>query len=593
MALKRRVESDQVSRVTSRTAADGKPVSTPLGFEPQESELVFGLIGAVGTDLGIVQDTLSGCLENAGYEPPHAIRLSDLLTAYQLTDDNGMSIVLKDSPEDERILTRMKAGNALRREMGRADALALRAVEAIYLERSGGEMPQECKECKQDIKNVSIRRRAYILNSLKNPEEVYTLRRIYGPGFFLIGVFQDETVRKQSLIERIARSRRVSKVAKSRYKECEQKAQELIEKDYFEPGDFGQRLRDTFQLADVFLRLDAKDGRGIETDLERFVGLVLGNVHETPRRDEYLMFLAQAVAARSGSLARQVGAVVASHKGDVLSVGCNDVPAPLGGLYWPDDTDDARDIKFDRDSNDEQKEKSVREVIDHLTRWLLADTTRNEATQLFRDTRLLRFVRKNSNTLKLEELTGELAKILVNWLSEDDTRMKTMTLLKDTRLMNLIEFGRSAHAEMDAIVTAARNGIAIGGSTLYCTTFPCHECAKLIVNAGINKVVYIEPYPKSLALQLHKDAITTDSTTGGKRRVLFEPFAGVGPGRYREFFSLTTTTGTRLERKDKRGIKTKWEIKKAKPRLALLPTSYLDRELIAMRYSGRKRTHGV
>jgi deoxycytidylate deaminase len=156
--------------------------------------------------------------------------------------------------------------------------------------------------------------------------------------------------------------------------------------------------------------------------------------------------------------------------------------------------------------------------------------------------------------------------------------------------MNLIEFGRSAHAEMDAIVTAARNGVAIGGTTLYCTTFPCHECAKLIVDSGIKKVVYIEPYPKSLALQLHKDAITTESTTSGKRKVVFEPFAGVGPGRYREFFSLTTTTGTRLERKDKRGIKTKWEAREAKPRLALLPTSYLDRELIAMRYSGRKRT---
>lgn len=73
--------------------------------------------------------------------------------------------------------------------------------------------------------------------------------------------------------------------------------------------------------------------------------------------------------------------------------------------------------------------------------------------------------------------------------------------------MNVIEFGRDAHAEMEAIL-AARAGISVKGRDLYSTTFPCHNCAKLIISAGINRVVYIEPYPKSLAIELHGDSIS-------------------------------------------------------------------------------------
>jgi len=57
---------------------------------------------------------------------------------------------------------------------------------------------------------------------------------------------------------------------------------------------------------------------------------------------------------------------------------------------------------------------------------------------------------------------------------------------------------------MDAILALARGGeTGIVGSTLYCTNYPCHYCAKHIIAAGINRVVYLEPYEKSLARKLH------------------------------------------------------------------------------------------
>jgi len=54
-----------------------------------------------------------------------------------------------------------------------------------------------------------------------------------------------------------------------------------------------------------------------------------------------------------------------------------------------------------------------------------------------------------------------------------------------------------AHAEANAIGYAARKGIALDGCTLYCTTRPCSECAKLIVASGIRGVVYYEDYRQS------------------------------------------------------------------------------------------------
>ena len=60
------------------------------------------------------------------------------------------------------------------------------------------------------------------------------------------------------------------------------------------------------------------------------------------------------------------------------------------------------------------------------------------------------------------------------------------------------------HAEQNAIIQAARMGVEIEGSTIYCTHQPCVICAKMIVNAGISRVVYGEGYPDEFALEMYK-----------------------------------------------------------------------------------------
>jgi hypothetical protein len=92
-------------------------------------------------------------------------------------------------------------------------------------------------------------------------------------------------------------------------------------------------------------------------------------------------------------------------------------------------------------------------------------------------------------------------------------------------------------------------------------------------------VYYIEPYAKSRAVQLHKDAITASDNEDNKVRFL--PFVGIGPRRFLDLFSLTLGTGESLERKQS-GMKVDWQRASAAPRLQMQPISYLDRETLAM-----------
>lgn len=64
----------------------------------------------------------------------------------------------------------------------------------------------------------------------------------------------------------------------------------------------------------------------------------------------------------------------------------------------------------------------------------------------------------------------------------------------------------AVHAEQNAVIQAARYGINVSGATLYCTHQPCVICAKIIINAGITRVVYKEGYPDEFSLRLFEEA---------------------------------------------------------------------------------------
>ncbi len=68
------------------------------------------------------------------------------------------------------------------------------------------------------------------------------------------------------------------------------------------------------------------------------------------------------------------------------------------------------------------------------------------------------------------------------------------------------ELCRGLHAEQNAIIQAAYHGVEIRGATLYCTNHPCIICSKMIINAGIEKIVYEEGYADVLAKEMLKES---------------------------------------------------------------------------------------
>jgi deoxycytidylate deaminase len=252
------------------------------------------------------------------------------------------------------------------------------------------------------------------------------------------------------------------------------------------------------------------------------------------------MFLAYAASFRSGDLSRQVGAAIVGEGGEVLAVGCNDVPRFGGGLYWPGATDE-RDWKRGIDSNHERRNA------------IIADVARS--------------LESRGNPTNIEDIRS---------------------LLSASQIHDITEYGRAVHAEMDALLSCARVGVSPKGRCIYTTTFPCHNCTRHIVAAGLSRVVYVEPYPKSQATALHGDSIwladqEPQDRQGG--RVIFEPFVGIGARRYIDLFSMKLAPGRPLERKDAATGKTlQWTPHSGtQVRVPLSPISYLERERLAVR----------
>ena len=118
-------------------------------------------------------------------------------------------------------------------------------------------------------------------------------------------------------------------------------------------------------------------------------------------------------------------------------------------------------------------------------------------------------------------------------------------------------------------IVVQKRGTSSKGSTLFCTTFPCHNCTKHILAAGIKKVIYMEPYPKSKAKQLHQNEIEIEKVTPG--RVSFIPFLGISPLRYRDIFQ-------KGKRKGADGTAKRWMSAPPAPMIEANSSAYIDQE---------------
>lgn len=502
--------------------------------ERKSKELVIAFAGPIGSGIRAVKEKYSELLSAAGYQVRH-IKISEYLEEC-LT--KGLLKVLPENLSDkaERYIKLQDAGNELRQIQ--SDILAEYAIKKIAEIRTSEISPKI-----EEVTDYVPVRTAYLIDQLKHQDEVTLLRAVYGNLFYQFGVLSTSARRANRLKADGVPQNRIS---------------ELVERDRKQLEKNGQQLDKALQLADFFLRNDHANVDALEYQIKRANDLIHGFNGISPSREEYGMYVAYASGLRSACLSRQVGASIMNDDGVVIATGRNDVPKAGGGLYGPEDgRSNARCVKLEDAQcfNDLYKRNVVKEIES------LIDAKLGKAvTDLVIDA--------------TDEQKDVLKKLNVRELSKDIADAAHA----DTRLGGLIEFSRSIHAEMDAIVSLAFKGNGrTEGATLFTYTFPCHNCARHIVAAGIKRVYYLEPYEKSLAVQLHGDAIDVDGQPGGLgnsiQRVEFLHFEGVAPRQYLNIFTPSD------ERKDKNGKAVKISVREAEKKIPEYLDDYRQYEL--------------
>ena len=524
----------------------------PLASKPADSgdsrrELVFGFVSPIGCNRDVVEDALRVALCSVEYAV-ETIHVSDLLQPFAPKEN--------PTPHVPEFLTRKKllmdAGDRMRQEFSafvgrepRGDAAALAAVFTIRekrLEKNGSDNVPADAENRMRLTSTPLVSTAFLVNSLKHPDELRLLKRIYGPAFISIGIYVPPEMRKSFLLEEADVDESEHDVALF--------ADKLLARDENGQDDegnivpLGQDTSDAFYTTD-FIVDATKPKHEVVAQLTRLVELIFGDLCLAPSREELGMFIAHAAQVRSGSLARQIGASILRDDGSVVSVGTNEVARPIsGGQYWFEDDHlyAGRDAVYQpRDTSDEFREEMVADLL-----WRL-----DEAGALAEKFS----VRKSAD--ELSETTAEqLRKHRLETLYFNENAP-----LRKAVLRNNLDYVRTVHAEGAAIIDAARHGVPTWRATMFTTTFPCHECARHIVAAGIKEVVYLAPYPKSAVKRLYRDSIQVDPRHHDERKVLFRTFVGVAPSRYLEFFTAVR------ERKSFKGYREKFDLRKESPHL--------------------------
>lgn len=513
-----------------------------------ENELIIGLAGGLGVNFDEVAEELKIALSAAGYHVV-TIRIAESFAAS------------KSTLPFAKCYWKMQYGTKQRQIHGN-DYWGRRAVEKIFFSRP-------------DL-SVKYKKIAYLVRSLKNKAELELLSNVYGRNFISIAIFSDA----ESSLKYLTKKLKLNSIALDT---AEKEMQEIntqlhlgsdqnvdFSRDFlYLDGDDKRKLSDGDILARFLMRKDQEEthpdlkkygqnlfkcysisnffvyqNSNLRQQLRRFCNILFNDPFAEPTYEEYFMFCAQAAAYRSLDLDRQVGAVIVNKEHELVASGFNDVSKVGGGHF------------------------------EHHDHPLLTNTKQNDQRDFLQEF--------DFNHIQLDKIARKIAKKL-HLGSKDESQLRE-------EISGVTEYKRSTHAEMSALLDAARRGIAVRDCTMYVNTYPCHTCTKHIIAAGIRKVVFLHPYTKSRAREMYKTMLRHDAffqdrdANQESKQLLFEPFLGVSPNRY--MIAFANDKETRLE-KDKDGKETgrpiKWSLNDAaisKKLVARPPHSYISREWV-------------
>ncbi|HIF0226743.1 TPA: deaminase [Legionella anisa] len=362
----------------------------------------------------------------------------------------------------------------------------------------------------------------YIIEQIKNVTEYNILSHVYGLNYLQISLFSNEKSRDENLRVKFKNdcvnnlvnytfsphkinffkkhlnediNNLFQDIKKDIYTKFEEQilpdvTHNLIKKDFNEiiasdSNSHGQQVSELFHLSHYFFNLD-ESKIDIAKELNKFISLIVGDHEDYPTQDEFGMSLAFQVSVRSNfPNNRHIGAAILSPYGEVISVAS--IRAPCSS---------SNTTLFDQ-----------YQVQDGYTKF--------------------------KNQIK------EWKKFLKEFEKKKDIDSEEKSKLGDISnfLKDSLDFHPCTHAEIAAIIDAAKLGISVRKSTLYTTTFPCHLCAKEIINAGISKVIYLEAYPKSKNKELYPKLIDFDPSHASSL-LPFSFYSGIGPKRFMYVYSV-------------------------------------------------------
>lgn len=539
---------------------------------PSESkdrrELVFAFVAPLGVDRELVEDCLRTALCSVDYSVEKISVSSQIEEFVTAPSENA-------SPYLARKKRLMDAGDLMRRKFqshfpqggpSRGDAVALAAVTQLRKRRAEINKGREARPSQaalhlpdspetnntnskqnthQEEGQQPLQSTAFLIDSLKHPDEIRLLKRIYGPAFISISIYAPPEMRREFLVTQSdPNSHKTGDTIDT-----------LMNRDESGEDESGKRISLGQDVAEAFYTTDfildsTKQKHEVIEQLTRLIELIFGNLYLTPSRDEMGMFIARASQVRSGSMARQVGAAIMRDDGSLVAVGTNETARPIsGGQYWFEDDHiyHGRDMVYQpRDTSDEFREEMVRDALERLDIAGALSTTYSV------------YSTSETDGSRVEKADAQALR---------DSRIKQLYyldqgVLRKALLRDNIDYVRAVHAEAAAIISAACHGVRTLGTRMLTTAFPCHECARHIVAAGIKEVVYLAPYPKSAVKRLYKDSILVDPSQPNTEKVIFRTFVGVAPTRYLEFFSVV------VDRKEKeRGTRIRFDFRTRPPAL--------------------------
>jgi len=472
-----------------------------------ENELIIGLAGGLGVDFDEVAETLESALKKAGYHVV-TIRIAANFTPR------------KNDSKFAECYWKMQYGTKQRQINGN-DYWAKKAIEKIFYLRP---------ELSYNHKKI-----AYLVRSLKNKEELELLSNVYGRNFMSIAIFSDAELSLKYIDKKLKLGRMSIEDAE---KEMHNINTELLltadqdirktEEIYLDDSDIKGRISESVMLARFLMRKDQEEthqdlkrsgqnllrcysisnfflyqNKNLTQQIQRFIYILFNDPFAEPTFEEYFMFCAQAAAYRSLDLDRQVGAVIVNKENELVASGFNDVSKVGGGHFAHHDHP-----MYNKSGVADQRDYTQPYDFNHL--------------------HLDQIAKRISEKLRLAP--------------------KDQSLLRD-EISGITEFKRSTHAEMSALLDAARRGIAVRDCTIYVNTYPCHNCTKHIIAAGIRKVVFLYPYTKSKARDMYRSMIKHGPYIDEKNpndAIIFEPFLGISPNRF--MLTFANDKETRLER---------------------------------------------